>query len=1062
MVLGKSITVNQLQFDLQQSDGTIKTTIVKVEDNIKCTYIENRVRKTAIGKIVKIGCDFNVTDDGINDDIKSSIYIKIYGQNKQYGRIKYLCPSSIIDIQITESSPIIANPICTVVERDQKVILIRENESGIFQYTKDGITWKDILATGGANGKSAYDIAVDHGFVGTEIDWLLSLKGEDGIIGVDGKSAYQIALDNGFVGTESEWLASLKGEGVDASDYYTKTETDNALKNKMPIIANPDAGKIAIVQLDGSVAPGEKGINDITANAANITIDSSQFSKNLTQEEDTLQKALERVDKFSFTDVQISNWISGEEYLLGDIRIYKNTLVRAKVNTTNPAFDPKNEWETISGSIVVETKDMLPIMGSFGILYVVSSDSSNENKPCLYIWNESTSEYIAIVSGNSSTISDTKQVLVSPTDSQEGYLETKIIGSDKLLVTKTPDENGVESLVLSLIEGIFDASSQTTDDIAEGLINKYYVKNDALNSVGEMFKDTPTIDVTYDNVSKKIESKVLPNTTVQKIEVAKNADLKATRKRVNFVEGVGIKIETADDALNDKIDITIKSEAEVNTASNIGQDGVGVFLKKDVYDLQFKKLSSTNGKLLIEDDQVNNKVKFTIDDSKLSIDASQINGLTEAISHDQSMTGLLADRHTHANSTILNGLSDTDGHLSYNGHYVGDMVMDAFDANKDGIVDIASTLVGLAVSVDAINYLQGVSSNIQAQINALARSLHYEGSVNTHADLIAIENPTDGSLVVVLIDETHSNGRSQYIYSEAVTSWVYNGTFDSTSRDFTINPLKLSNEVTGILSASMIDQAIARKTDIPQFANKTLLDNLSDVNGILHYLNGPIFDKDMVIDDTLTLATKTWSSYKISKENGKVGTTLVDETNRGDNHLLIYDELAGKLRYSKMFIPEWTQLTYYEKGYIVWVNDTAKRCKTAHTSGLLFSNDVDNWNDIGGGGGGGTSTLREVSGTITVAANDSVFVHLNTGFNKYDIRSIYATSMISEDIAIEIYNQTNNGTLIYQSLENPVIQDIVNAPCEDKDSTKCIHVKFFNRGTTQTDINYLIYITSLL
>ena len=31
------------------------------------------------------------------------------------------------------------------------------------------------------------------------------------ITGIEGKSAYQVAVDNGFVGTESEWLASLKG-----------------------------------------------------------------------------------------------------------------------------------------------------------------------------------------------------------------------------------------------------------------------------------------------------------------------------------------------------------------------------------------------------------------------------------------------------------------------------------------------------------------------------------------------------------------------------------------------------------------------------------------------------------------------------------------------------------------------------------------------------------------------------------------------------------------------------------------------------------------------------------
>lgn len=37
-------------------------------------------------------------------------------------------------------------------------------------------------------------------------------QGPPGKDGKDGKSAYQIALDNGFVGTEQEWLDSLKGE----------------------------------------------------------------------------------------------------------------------------------------------------------------------------------------------------------------------------------------------------------------------------------------------------------------------------------------------------------------------------------------------------------------------------------------------------------------------------------------------------------------------------------------------------------------------------------------------------------------------------------------------------------------------------------------------------------------------------------------------------------------------------------------------------------------------------------------------------------------------------------
>jgi len=80
----------------------------------------------------------------------------------------------------------------------------------------------------GADGKSAFQIAVDNGFVGTEAQWLASLAGADGAVGadgadgavgavgpqgaagVDGKSAFEVAVEGGFVGTEAEWLASLQ------------------------------------------------------------------------------------------------------------------------------------------------------------------------------------------------------------------------------------------------------------------------------------------------------------------------------------------------------------------------------------------------------------------------------------------------------------------------------------------------------------------------------------------------------------------------------------------------------------------------------------------------------------------------------------------------------------------------------------------------------------------------------------------------------------------------------------------------------------------------------------
>ncbi len=80
----------------------------------------------------------------------------------------------------------------------------------------------------GADGASAYEIAVGNGFSGTEAEWLESLIGEDGadgtngtngVDGSDGDSAYQVAVNNGFTGTEAEWLVSLQGaDGADGVD----------------------------------------------------------------------------------------------------------------------------------------------------------------------------------------------------------------------------------------------------------------------------------------------------------------------------------------------------------------------------------------------------------------------------------------------------------------------------------------------------------------------------------------------------------------------------------------------------------------------------------------------------------------------------------------------------------------------------------------------------------------------------------------------------------------------------------------------------------------------------
>ena len=79
---------------------------------------------------------------------------------------------------------------------------------------------------------------------------------------IAGKSAYQIAVDNGFVGTEKQWLASLKGEpgtdGTDGVDGTSATITvGNVTSGAAPNVSNRGTSQAAI--LDFVLQRGEKG-----------------------------------------------------------------------------------------------------------------------------------------------------------------------------------------------------------------------------------------------------------------------------------------------------------------------------------------------------------------------------------------------------------------------------------------------------------------------------------------------------------------------------------------------------------------------------------------------------------------------------------------------------------------------------------------------------------------------------------------------------------------------------------------------------------------------------------
>ena len=115
----------------------------------------------------------------------------------------------------------------------------------------------------GSDGKSAYQIAVEQGYQGSESDWLSSLKGDKGNTGAkgnpgqdgaDGKSAYAIAVEHGYEDSEKKWLLSLKGEKGDPGDRGLQgVPGEKGEKGDAGVAGKDGFSPIANVVKDGSV-----------------------------------------------------------------------------------------------------------------------------------------------------------------------------------------------------------------------------------------------------------------------------------------------------------------------------------------------------------------------------------------------------------------------------------------------------------------------------------------------------------------------------------------------------------------------------------------------------------------------------------------------------------------------------------------------------------------------------------------------------------------------------------------------------------------------------------------
>ena len=136
------------------------------------------------------------------------------------------------------------------------------------------------------------------------------------------------------------------------------------------------------------------------------------------------------------------------------------------------------------------------------------------------------------------------------------------------------------------------------------------------------------------------------------------------------------------------------------------------------------------------------------------------------------------------------------------------------DVNNDCLV--VKKIDGQTATVAEINFLTGVTANVQEQINNLSKSMTMYGVFGTKADLLASVDPVpvDGNTAIVVADEDNNNKQMTYIYIASTSKWTQVAESSIKIRDFTTNPIDLDTETTGTLSKDKIDTAIARLADV--------------------------------------------------------------------------------------------------------------------------------------------------------------------------------------------------------------------------------------------------------
>ena len=298
-----------------------------------------------------------------------------------------------------------------------------------------------------------------------------------------------------------------------------------------------------------------------------------------------------------------------------------------------------------------------------------------------------------------------------------------------------------------------------------GTITDKVTLEEAQDGIGLILTDTNTIDFKYTDATPTIEADVKyqnsttttisddlnglkvdveDNTSIQKVEIAKAGTLTGSRKRVNLIEGSNITITTTDNAVDDRVDLTITSNAVSGTIA-VQKDDVEVVASVETLNFE--------GDVTVIDEG-SNKVTVTVTGGSATDELVKI-------SSNDTTAGYLEDKVVGTTNKItVTTLNDGDNEDLQIG--IG---TDIFDKSKDTMDNITD---GTTYVKTENNLTDALKTNYDS---AYSKAHDQNTDTGTSSDDFSIGDGTDTDKTISI-----NNGDAnspQLKYNSSTNTWQY-------------------------------------------------------------------------------------------------------------------------------------------------------------------------------------------------------------------------------------------------------------------------------------------------